>query len=334
MPLPKNPALHWSVTDNNPDENRAARWQNFAEEFCEYFAGQEEQGAENGRRHYQIAFGFKTKRRAKFIKDQLEAEDLHIEVSRDPNKAWEYCRKGDSRIDGGWSYQKGEGPIGQGNRTDLDHLRVAAEGGGIKECFRVDFKSTVRYWRGIERYIDSALDGLKRDFKTEVYVFYGRPGLGKSSLCHAIERSHGGALHVKLVSSKWWDHYEPLVHTGVLIDDFKGTLPYSQLLAIMDRGECYIEVKGKVVPFLAKRLYITSNCLPEDWYEEKIMNKEAVFRRIDFYWNGRFQDEGLEPVPVPRLPVILGGNLEPRDVPWAYHGAGVWDVNSDIEITE
>lgn len=101
----------------------------------------------------------------------------------------------------------------------------------------------------------------------------------------------------------------------------------------MDRGEAFVEVKGSVLPFCAKRLYITSNDPVQDWYEkcQKENHYAAITRRIDFFWNGTFINENQVPW------MTFGSMEEPVNGPLCkYLGHGRWDVDlyPEIEIEE
>lgn len=317
------PKFHWVATDNQPGPERAAAWETFARTHCSIFRAQTERGSHE---HYQIYFKLKTKKRFSTLK-AIVPGGVHLEPAHSPQHAWDYSGKADSRVDGGWSFSVGERPVERGHRSDLDSLREAVATGGIRAAFAHDFASSIKYARGLQVWDSISLAAYSRTAKTAVYVFVGAPGCGKSSLARAICEKEKGRLHVKLCSAKWWDHYDPRVHTDVLLDDFNGALPGSQLLAIMDRGEAWVEVKGQVIPFTAKRLYITSNIPLEDWYKKPEdggrVDVQAIKRRVDFFWAGNFEDEGLLPVPVPRSAVILGA--DPR-TKFLYFGDGKWEI--------
>ena len=52
----------------------------------------------------------------------------------------------------------------------------------------------------------------------------------------------------------------------VIIDDFYGWMPFDTLLRLTDRYPMLVDIKGGAVQFTAKRIIITSNEVPDNWY--------------------------------------------------------------------
>lgn len=182
-----------------------------------------------------------------------------------------YCTKENSREEGPWEYGT---PGKQGTSTDLlSAKRRLDEGAEELEIADEFFAAWCRYNKAFTAY--KKMKSTPRDFKTEVIFLYGPPGTGKSSFI----REHSPDVHWKS-QDKWWDGYNGT--DDVALDDFYGWIPYSQMLRLMDRYPVDVEVKGGKVHFAPKRLYITSNKLPHEWYNPEVpYNHDAFYRRIN-----------------------------------------------------
>lgn len=162
----------------------------------------------------------------------------------------------------------------QGHRSDLDEIKEKLDNGVSQKVIAQEhFGSWVRYNRSFEKY--SLLVTPPRDFKTELHIIWGAPGSGKS---HTAYEEAGEDVYTKMGSNKWWDGY-----TGqecVVIDDFYGGMPWTNLLNIADKYKTQVETKGGMVPFVAKKIFITSNQHPQLWYSAEGCEWGALERRI------------------------------------------------------
>lgn len=107
--------------------------------------------------------------------------------------------------------------------------------------------------------------------EVEVIVLWGDAGTGKSRWAY----DHYPDIYSK-PPSKWWDGY-----TGqktILLDDYYGYLPYSELLNVLDRYPYHAEVKGGYVWAQWTTVIITSNKKPSRWYSVGLT--PALKRRI------------------------------------------------------
>lgn len=97
----------------------------------------------------------------------------------------------------------------------------------------------------------------------EVWVFYGPTGTGKSRAAHEMAPD---AFWLRQASSGvgWWCGYNG--ETDVIIDEFYGWLQWSFLLRLLDRYPLVVETKGSSVNFVGRRIIITSNTSPVQWY--------------------------------------------------------------------
>jgi len=79
--------------------------------------------------------------------------------------------------------------------------------------------------------------------------------------------------------TKFWCGYNS--HEHVVIDEFRGAIDIGHLLRWLDRYPVIVETKGGAVVFNAKRIWITSNLDPRDWFptiDTETMN--ALLRRV------------------------------------------------------
>lgn len=162
---------------------------------------------------------------------------------------------------------------GSGHRSDLEVCKNLLDQGGLKLVAEEQFESFVRYHRGFEKYL--CLQQPKRTWVTDTYIYWGKTGTGKTRKVH--EECSDLYVHTE---EKWFDGYTG--QSGVLFDDFHGgvfKLPY--LLKLLDRYPMQVPIKGGFVSWLPKKVYITSNIDPRQWFpnahEEHIA---ALFRRV------------------------------------------------------
>ena len=183
-------------------------------------------------------------------------------------QASEYAKK-----DGDYEEQ---GILSQpGRRSDMDALKDSLEAGAnLRQVSRDHFSNFVRYQRGILAW--RSLNSEPRDFKTEVRVYHGAAGTGKSR--RAFEEATdpwfwGG--------DAWFDGYDGQEHA--IMDDFRGSaMKPSMLLKIMDRYPMRVPIKGSFANWRPRILWITSNVMPQDWYPNVDQEtRNAIMRRID-----------------------------------------------------
>ena len=97
------------------------------------------------------------------------------------------------------------------------------------------------------------------------------PGTGKSYAA----RSGAESFYVKPSDGKWWDLYEG--QEVVILDEFEKHqhyLKYHDLLSLADDSPLLVEVKNGFTQFLAKKLIITANSTPVDWFRDRMIGKK------------------------------------------------------------
>lgn len=116
---------------------------------------------------------------------------------------------------------------------------------------------------------------VPRDFKTEVRVYIGPTGTGKSREAHEkdqIQWTHPG--------DRWFDGYQG--QERVLFDDFEGVtsgITYRKLLQITDRYPNPVPVKGGFANWRPRLIIFTTNVHPSKWYPDQ--DWPTIQRRID-----------------------------------------------------
>ena len=100
----------------------------------------------------------------------------------------------------------------------------------------------------------------------QVIVRWGETGTGKSEGArlkhwptlptHVWEPSHG----------QWWDGYDG--QEKIILEEFRGQMPFSDLLSLLDKHSCRRPIKGGFVNIVASKFVITSPLPPSMWYKE------------------------------------------------------------------
>jgi len=234
---------------------------NTLQESSKYLIVGQERGIE-GTRHLQ---GYVTLKNPKtFSAMKVLLPRAHLEVAKgnaQQNKT--YCSKeGDIYI------EYGELPR-SGKRTDLEKveetiidnpdcpLRSVIKSGANLQAIRV-----------AEKYL--TYFEAKRDWKPEVYWFYGVSGSGKS---YTAFSTAGENYYVCQETDQWWDGYDG--QDVVIIDDMrKNFCTFNRLLVLLDQYECRIQVKGGYRQLLAKKIFITTCYAPEEMYS----TREDIFQ--------------------------------------------------------
>lgn len=271
----------WHIRLSDPSEEVISR--------CEYMVCDScvvglEVGTKTERQHIQSVWYWKSQKTKKQILKMFKPEDGKSYYIEPMIAAWDknatYCSK-ESEI-----RREGEGPQ-QGERNDLTTLkRHIDEGGSLEECYDINYSSMVRYGKGIKEYYDTKRRKVHRTEMTRGYWLWGPTGVGKS---HRAFKDYDESTHyIKSVSEgdvKWWDGY--VGQETVIINEFRGQIPYAELLDIIDKWPKVLSRRGREpCQLLAKRVIITSCMPPEKVYrkqEQKDDSIEQLLRRLEVY---------------------------------------------------
>lgn len=267
------------------------------------YSWQDELCPKTGRKHLQGYVGFDKQIWFTTLKRRLPT--AHIEVALDPARAYEYCRKEETRDPAGESDCSGRGPdhkvasswdaayryfLGGGSYADSRGLfpkLYATQDSGLRKLFELALEHRERGGPddGLVGGDVDVGDGLGKRGRRSIsrcVIIWGPPGTGKSS---SVEQLINGREHFRMANGKWFDGY---AYERILwMDDFHpGQVNRAMLLQLMESGHFRAEVKGGMTLVHIDELYITSNWDPLTWFpeEDKELMKErgfAVVRRAE-----------------------------------------------------
>lgn len=292
----------WMVTINNPqtlDESvyafdKLSLYIN-KEINCDYYCYSYEEGIKEHTLHIHIFLYFKNARSGNSIKKVFPT--AHLDMCKGTNKQIrDYVfkenlsdmngDKADTRIDG-MQFESGECPAEkQGKRSDIDCIRgLLAEGKSPKEILELDFKF-YKYEMMIKKaYFDRRYreTPIKRDVKVIVHI--GESGSGKS---HVVTTLSENETYIYAdYSTGGMDFYNG--EKILFMDEFRGQIPYNQLLLMLDGYKVPIHARYSNVYSLWDEVHITSVIPPDEWYKNDNIRDtyEQLKRRIDtivFHW--------------------------------------------------
>jgi len=160
----------------------------------------------------------------------------------------------------------GERPS-QGKRTDLaDIAKDISNGKSVIDITLENPELYHQYGRTLNFLEDIALRKKFRTEMTRCTWYYGKTGAGKS---HKAFEGYTPETHYVLPKDNgWWDGY--IGQETVIINDFRGHIPYDELLTLIDKWPHNVKRRGREpVPFLSKHIIITSPLSPDECYPNR-----------------------------------------------------------------
>lgn len=264
-------------TINNPSSNELpAGWPEVS-----YAVWQREKG-EQGTEHLQGYVVFGKQVRMTWLKSHCD-RTAHWE-SRKGNhqQAKAYCSKEDSRVAGPWVCgAEDESWGGPGKRNDMLALkRKLDEGATLKEVAEDPelFTVVAKHYKFVSLY--RTLTGKQRDWPVFTQVIWGAPGIGKTSKARDLAGPEAFWLSRPAGQTAWWDGY--VGQEVVVIDEFYGWLSLDFMCRLLDRYPLNVETKGSSTPMGVKKVIITSNVPPIEWYSKMPPSRTAaLWRRLE-----------------------------------------------------
>lgn len=231
-----------------------------------YIKGQLECGSHTNYLHWQLVVYFNSKKSLHYVK-LIFGDNVHAEASKS-KAAEDYVWKEDTAI-AGTQFELGKSSVKRNNEKDWDLIVENARSGDFSA---IPGDVLVRCYGNLKKI---RVDSLQPEsIVREVYVYHGRTGAGKSR--RAWEEA-GLTSYPKDPNTKFWDGYAG--HECVVIDEFRGAISISHLLRWLDRYPVIVEIKGSSCVLKAKKIWITSNLSPDEWYPDLDSETKMALRR-------------------------------------------------------
>lgn len=251
-------------TINNPAEDCLEE----LKDKCQYLIWGEEVGM-NGTPHFQGFAQLHKLTRFNTIKKMIPK--AHIESMRGTaEQAAEYCKKEGKFHEYGELRRMGE-------RSDIARCAdMVLSMKRIREVAITEPTTYIKYHKGIEKLQKILIE--PRNEKPEVKVFWGPTGVGKTK--KAMDWLPDAYVWLPQ-NGQWFDGYEG--QEEVILDEFRGQLPFGMILSLLDRYSCKVQFKGGMCEFRGLKIAITSPKPPLKWYdlEDDHDKSEQLLRRID-----------------------------------------------------
>ncbi len=244
----------------------------------QYVVMQSERGNGEQTLHYQGYVEFKQAKRRAGVKD-LFGPRAHVERRMgNQAQAIAYCKKRDGTqvpgLSGEWGVPKRVNQM----KKCLDTIAVGLRDGSLDMMdIEEDFGGI--YLLHKDKIEDYAIKQKgSRRWAMEIEIYVGESGAGKS---YTADLENPGAYYVPWPAGGrwWWPGYRG--QDVVIMDEFRHQIKMDVMLKMLDRYTWVLEAKGRNFEFVSKKIVITTNIDPKDWYPGVATDtKEPLARRI------------------------------------------------------
>ncbi len=286
-------------TINNPSDEVNMFWQSLVrlsdfreEKHVRYVVFQTERG-DGGTIHLQGYVELDTQMRLPMVRRTFG--EGHYEVRKGSQATMvAYVTKEDTRMEGAAS---GEG--GTPKKLGKDTMQVVSkelkEGKTCQELMHDYPVQFIMHGPQIRSYA-MQLKG-RRSTAPEVEIYFGKTGTGKSAMA---QQKYPDAYWIPnpRKGGWWWPNY--CGEEVVIFDEFRHQLSLDTMLKWLDRYPFDIQEKGNNMNFVSKKIVITTNIHPLQWYPNTLWDvKEPLRRRFkDFCKLLVFDDESTWDNPI------------------------------------
>jgi len=267
---------YWFATWNNPPQPYAlhtALDSYWSSKKVAYARGQLEKAA-SGTIHWQFVVYFTKKDRVRLAALKKLFGDQVAFYPCKSEKAEKYVWKDDTCVDLQYRFEWGKRPFKHNSKVDAEKCFELCKQGRLEE---LPASYLIYHYQTAKKI---KMDYMVGDpLEKEVNVYWGPTGVGKS---RRAWNEAGFDAYPKTPTTKFWDGYQG--QGKVVIDEFTGQIEITHLLRWLDRYPVLVETKGSGTPLKAKRIWITSNLPPEDWYSTvPEVQLAALLRRLNVH---------------------------------------------------
>ncbi len=162
------------------------------------------------------------------------------------------------------------GEYGRMRAPRSDSLKAVTEmmetGASLDEILQAHPEQAIKYGNRITMEFGRRLP--ERDWAMEIEIFVGETGTGKSS---TAKMENPGSKSIPWpTGGRWWmPGYTG--QTCIVLDEFRMQIKMDTMLKLFDRYAWTTEAKGTNFPFVSRKIVITTNIDPKDWYQMKTL---------------------------------------------------------------
>jgi len=262
----------YCFTWNNYTEDNVLYMKKYITNNCKYGCFGKEIGEEEETPHLQGYIQFENPRSCKKVIKDLKG--CHIEVVKGTKKQnMDYCSKqGDF-----WEFGNKDC---QGERTDLRELVRDVLTGELtlSNILRDDPFMYHQYGRTLDKVEDLKISELRRNHFTRGVWWFGKTGTGKSYRCkkYCIDNNLSYIeLPKDYYKNGWFDCYKG--EDVIIINDFRGKIPYEDILNICDENQFSFNRRGRCpYPCISKFVFITSSLTPYEVYNQQLHKNDSL----------------------------------------------------------
>lgn len=277
----------YCFTHNNYTPEDVVKYRDLTSDWVSYMIFGKETAPSTGTPHLQGYFWTAAPKTPQQVKRKLPGAVILVPgKAKGPGYWFEYCSKQDPNPfhEGTPPTQEeheAQCPVGKGKRTDLLEVkRKIDEGTFTNSLMEVDdhFASFASYGKFFREY--SAHKARRTQYqRPEVTVIHGPTGTNKTRRAFESD-TFDNIFKWEPSMEKWFDGY--CGQPTVIFDEFRGQLPFGQLLSLLDGYPVRVQVKGGSVDFSPRNIWITSPQHPRDWYNDSFNDRlDQLYRRID-----------------------------------------------------